>query len=104
MGDVKRTMYGAYVEAADPTFEQSWWHEAHGLHDEAHHQAHDPLHVCVPVVMGKLSEHEEKLRNAVIQTARNVLDSPSDDWWFELDGAIHALDGTPPCNERGVHG
>lgn len=47
--------YGAYVEAADPSFEQSWFHALHGLHDEAHHQHHDPLHVCVPVVMGKLS-------------------------------------------------
>lgn len=34
--------------------EQSWFHALHGLHDEKHHQHHDPLHACVPVVMGKL--------------------------------------------------
>lgn len=26
-----------------------WWHEKHGLHDGAHHQHHEPLHLCVPL-------------------------------------------------------
>jgi hypothetical protein len=26
-----------------------WWHEAHQLHDNAHHQAHRPLDLCVPL-------------------------------------------------------
>lgn len=63
--NANRTLSGvlphrARVEAADPDFEQSWFHALHGLHDEAHHQAHDPLHVCVPVVMGKLLHPENE--------------------------------------------
>jgi hypothetical protein len=26
-----------------------WYHEKHGLHDEAHHQHHSPLDLCVPL-------------------------------------------------------
>ena len=26
-----------------------WWHEAHALHDGAHHQAHRPMDLCVPL-------------------------------------------------------
>jgi hypothetical protein len=31
--------------------EPMWFHDAHGLHDEARHQAHRPLDVCVPLRM-----------------------------------------------------
>jgi hypothetical protein len=30
---------------------QDWYHAAHGLHDEAHHQVHRPMDVCVPLIM-----------------------------------------------------
>ena len=32
--------------------EAVWFHAAHGLHDEAHHQHHRPLDICVPLTMG----------------------------------------------------
>lgn len=27
-----------------------WFHDAHGLHDDAHHSAHRPLDLCVPLL------------------------------------------------------
>jgi hypothetical protein len=44
---VEQTKYGfKFVPAWPPEW---WWHEKHGLHDEAHHQHHDSLDLCVPL-------------------------------------------------------
>lgn len=45
-GDGRLWEWRKAIKAAD----RWWFHDAHGLHDDAHHAAHRPLDLCVPLL------------------------------------------------------
>lgn len=65
-----------------------WWHEAHSLHDQAHHLAHRPLDLCVPLWTRPPGDERQRLLHDALSYGERHPGVFPDDLLSGLRGAL----------------